>query len=192
MLYGYARVSTSGQAKDGNSIEQQEKLLRDAGAVEVYADSFTGTKLDRPQFSILLTKLKEGDTLIVTKLDRIARSMTDGSRLITDLINRKITVNILNIGVMDSTPSSRLIRNIFLSFAEFERDMIIERTQEGKAIAKTKAGFREGRPKKNTPEQLRHAVELLENHTYNDVSAMTRISKSTLQRAKREMNALAL
>jgi len=65
--------------------------------------------------------------------------------------------------------------------------MIIERTQEGKAIAKTKAGFREGRPKKNTPEQLRHAVELLEKHTYNDVSAMTRISKSTLQRAKREM-----
>ena len=192
MLYGYARVSTSGQAKDGNSIEQQEKLLRDAGAVEVYADSFTGTKLDRPQFSILLTKLKEGDTLIVTKLDRIARSMTDGSRLITDLINRKITVNILNIGVMDSTPSSKLIRNIFLSFAEFERDMIIERTQEGKAIAKTKAGFREGRPKKNTPEQLRHAVELLEKHTYNDVSTMTRISKSTLQRAKREINALTV
>ena len=192
MLYGYARVSTSGQAKDGNSIEQQEKLLRDAGAVEVYADSFTGTKLDRPQFSILLTKLKEGDTLIVTKLDRIARSMTDGSRLITDLINRKITVNILNIGVMDSTPSSKLIRNIFLSFAEFERDMIIERTQEGKAIAKTKAGFREGRPKKNTPEQLRHAVELLEIHTYNDVSTMTRISKSTLQRAKREINSLTV
>ena len=54
MLYGYARVSTSGQAKDGNSLEQQEKLLRDAGAVEVYADSFTGTKLDRPQFSNLM------------------------------------------------------------------------------------------------------------------------------------------
>ena len=108
MLYGYARVSTSTQAKDGGSLEQQEKLLRDAGAVEVYTDSFTGTKLDRPQFSILLTKLKEDDTLIVTKLDRIAHSMTDGSRLITDLINRKITVNILNIGVMDSTPSSKL------------------------------------------------------------------------------------
>jgi len=189
LVYGYARVSTLGQAKDGNSLEHQEKLLRDAGASEIYADSFTGSKLDRPQLNILMEKLIEGDTLIVTKLDRVVRSMWVGSRLITDLINRKITVNILNIGVMDNTPSSKLIRNIFLSFAEFERDMIIERTQEGKAIAKTKAGFKEGRPIKNTPEQLRHAIELLENHTYNEVSRMTRISKSTLQRAKRALNA---
>ena len=180
-------MSTTGQARDGNSLEHQEKILRESGALDIYANSFTGTRLDRPQFKILMTKLSEGDTLIVTKLDRIVRSMSEGSRLITDLINRKITVNILNIGIMDSTPSSKLIRNIFLSFAEFERDMIIERTQEGKAIAKTKAGFKEGRPKKNTPEQLRHAVELLDRHTYNEVAKMTRISKSTLQRAKREM-----
>ena len=185
LVYGYARVSTAGQAKDGNSLEHQERMLRAAGAAEIYADSFTGTKLDRPRFKVLLSKLTEGDTLIVTKLDRIVRSMTEGSRLITDLLNRKITVNILNIGVMDSTPASKLIRNIFLSFAEFERDMIVERTQEGKAIAKTKAGFKEGRPKKNTPEQLRHAVELLDTHTYKEVSEMTRISKSTLQRARR-------
>jgi len=186
MLYGYARVSTSGQAKDGNSLEHQEKLLRDAGASEIYADSFTGTKLDRPQFKILLTQLKEGDTLIVTKLDRIARSMMEGSRLVSELIERKIVVNILNVGVMDNTPSSKLIRNIFFAFAEFERDMIVERTQEGKAVAKTKAGFREGRPKGYTPEQIRHALELLDKHTYAEVVRMTRISKSTLIRAKRD------
>ena len=189
MVYGYARVSTAGQARDGNSLERQEKLLRDAGAAEIYADSFTGTKLDRPRFKILMEKLQDGDTLIVTKLDRVVRSMTEGSRLITDLLNRDITVNILNIGVMDNTPASKLIRNIFLSFSEFERDMIVERTQEGKAIAKTKAGFKEGRPKKNTPEQLRYAVELLDRHTYKEVSAMTRISKSTLERAKRTISA---
>jgi len=101
------------------------RALRDAGAAEIYSDSFTGTKLDRPQFKILFSQLKEGDTLIVTKLDRIARSMTEGSRLIADLIDRKIVINILNIGVMDNTPSSRLIRNIFFAFAEFERDMIV-------------------------------------------------------------------
>ena len=186
MLYGYARVSTAGQAKDGNSLEHQEKMLWDAGAAEIYSDSFTGTKLERPQFKILLARLKEGDTLIVTKLDRIARSMTEGSRLISDLIEKKIVINILNIGVMDNTPSSRLIRNIFFAFAEFERDMIVERTQEGKAVAKTKAGFKEGRPKEYTPEQIRHALSLLDKHTYTEVVRMTRISKSTLIRAKRQ------
>ncbi len=83
---------------------------------------------------------------------------------------------------MDNTPSSKLIRNIFFSFAEFERDMIVERTQEGKAIAKTKSGFKEGRPKKYTEEQLRHAIELLKDHSYLEVERMTRISKSTLIR----------
>lgn len=187
MVYGYARVSTAGQAKDGNSLETQEKMLRENGAQEIYADSFTGTKLDRPQLNVLLAKLQEGDTLIVTKLDRIARSLTEGSNFVNDLIARKVRVNILNIGVMDSTPSSKLIRNIFFSFAEFERDMIVERTQEGKAIAKTKEGFTEGRPKAYTPEQLSHAVELLETHSYKEVSNLMGISKSTLQRAKREL-----
>jgi len=185
MVYGYARVSTAGQAKDGNSLEQQEMVLRGAGAAEVFSDNFTGMKLDRPRLRALLDKLRGGDTLIVTKLDRIARSLTEGSRLVTELLERGVTVNILNIGVMDKTPSSRLIRNIFFSFAEFERDMIVERTQEGKALAKTKAGFKEGRPKAYTPEQLRHAVALLGSHSYSEVVNMTKISKSTLQRAKR-------
>ena len=136
MIYGYARVSTKGQAKDGNSLESQIELLKDNGAVEIYSDSFTGTKSDRPEFSKLLQKLESGDTLIVTKLDRFARSMSQGSELVNELLNRGIKVNILNIGVMDNTPASKLIRNIFFSFAEFERDMIIERTQEGKAITR--------------------------------------------------------
>lgn len=188
-IYGYARVSTAGQAKDGNSLEVQERTLKENGATVIYADSFTGTKLDRPKLNELLGLLQEGDTLIVTKLDRIARSLTEGSSLVNELIGRKVRVNILNIGVMDTTPASKLIRNIFFSFAEFERDMIVERTQEGKAVAKTRDGFKEGRPKEYTPEQLRHAVELLETHSYKQVSEMTQISKSTLQRAKREANA---
>lgn len=187
MIYGYARVSTKGQAKDGNSLESQEQQLKEYGAVEIYSDSFTGTKLDRPQLDKLLDKLQDGDTLIVTKLDRIARSMTHGSELVTDLINKGIRVHILNIGIMDNTPSSKLIRNIFFSFAEFERDMIVERTQEGKALAKTKAGFKEGRPKKYTEEQLRHAIELLKDHSYLEVERMTRISKSTLIREVRRI-----
>lgn len=189
MIYGYARVSTTGQMNNGNSLEGQEKQLEEAGAIKIYKDSFTGTRLDRPEFNILLSKLKEGDTLVVTKLDRIARSMTQGSELITDLINKGVRVNILNIGIMDNTPSSKLIRNVFFSFAEFERDMIVERTQEGKAIARTKAGYKEGRPRKFTDEQINYALNLLdEGNSYTKVSRITNISKSTLVRAKRNKN----
>jgi DNA invertase Pin-like site-specific DNA recombinase len=74
---------------------------------------------------------------------------------------------------------------MFLAFAEFERDMIVARTQEGKAIAKTKPGFKEGRPKEYTPEQLHHAVDLLKTHSYRQVEEKMKMSKSTLQRAKR-------
>lgn len=186
MIYGYARVSTKGQAKDGNSLENQIELLKSNGAEKIYSDSFTGTKTDRPEFNKLLEKLQKGDTLIVTKLDRFARSMTQGSELVTELINRGIRVNILNIGVMDNTPASKLIRNIFLSFAEFERDMIVERTQEGKAIAKTKEGFKEGRPKKYTDKQLDNALSMLTvnggDRSYNEVAELLGISKSTLIR----------
>ena len=186
MIYGYARVSTKGQERNGNSLENQIELLKENGAAEIYADSFTGTKTDRPEFKKLLTVLKEGDTLIVTKLDRFARSMMQGSELVTELLEKGIKVNILNIGVMDNTPASKLIRNIFFSFAEFERDMIIERTQEGKAIAKLKPGFKEGRPKKYTKEQLDNALSMLTVcgglYSYKEVERLLNISVSTLIR----------
>ena len=186
MIYGYARVSTKGQAKDGNSLEAQEKALKESGANEIYVDAFTGTKTDRPEFDKLMDKIQKGDTLIVTKLDRFARSMTQGSELVSDLVEKGIKVYILNIGVMDNTPSSKLIRNVFFAFAEFERDMIVERTMEGKAIAKQNPDFREGRPKKYSRKQIEHAVELLESHSYKQGEAMTGISKSTLIRAKKK------
>lgn len=187
MIYGYARVSTKGQAKDGNSLEAQEKALKAAGATEIYVDAFTGTKTDRPEFDKLLNKLNDGDTLIVTKLDRFARSMSQGSELVSCLIDRGIKVYILNIGIMDNTPSSKLIRNVFFAFAEFERDMIVERTKEGKAIAKQNPDFREGRPPKYKRAQIEHALNLLESNSYAQVEELTGISKSTLIRAKRKV-----
>ena len=186
MIYGYARVSTNGQAKDGNSLEAQEKALRESGANEIYVDAFTGTKTDRPEFDKLMDRIQKGDTLIVTKLDRFARSMTQGSELVSDLVEKGIKVYILNIGVMDNTPSSKLIRNVFFAFAEFERDMIVERTMEGKAIAKQNPDFREGRPKKYSRKQIEHALGLLESNSYKQVEDMTGISKSTLIRAKKK------
>jgi DNA invertase Pin-like site-specific DNA recombinase len=186
MIYGYCRVSTKWQAKDGNSLDAQYNLLKENGATEIYKDSFTGTQIGRPNLDILLNKLLPGDTIIITKLDRVARSLSQGSELVTRLISKDIKVNILNIGIMDNTPASKLIRNIFFSFAEFERDMIVERTQEGKAIAKTKAGYTEGRPKSYNVKQLDHAISMLSvnggNYSYNGAAEITKISKSTLIR----------
>ena len=186
MIYGYARVSTKGQAKNGNSLEAQQKALKEAGAIEIYTDAFTGTKTNRPEFNKLLNELNNGDILVVTKLDRFARSVSQASDIITQLIDKGITVNVLNLGILSNCSVSTLMRNVLLSFAQFERDMIVERTQEGKTIARQNPNFREGRPVKYGKEQINHALELLENNSYKQVEALTGISKSTLIRAKRK------
>ena len=185
MKYGYARVSTHWQASDGNSLEAQIESLNAAGADKIYMDEYSGRTTKRPQLDELLSVISSGDEMIVTKLDRMARSVIEGSELIKRLQEKKITVNVLNIGCMDNSPTGRLITNVMLSFAEFERDMIIERTQEGKNAAKrNNPDFKDGRPCKFSDEQMELALELLEKHSYKEVSNMTGISKSTLQRAK--------
>lgn len=108
------------------------------------------------------------------------------SDLITELIDKGVRVDVCNLGVLDNSSMSTLMRNILLSFAQFERDMIVERTQEGKAIARQNPEFREGRPKKYSKAQISHAVELLDTYSYKQVEAMTGISKSTLMREKRK------
>ncbi|KRF10757.1 recombinase family protein [Paenibacillus sp. Soil787] len=177
MIYGYARVSTVGQ-----DLEAQIQQLEANGAQKIYAEKFTGTKKDRPEFTRLLAELKSGDTLIITKLDRLARSAVIAITTVKDLYNRGVRVNVLNMGTVEDTTTGRLMLTILSGFAEFERDMIVERTQEGKAIAKQKEGFKEGRPKAYTEKQLNHAVGLLDKHSYTEVAAITGISKSTLIR----------
>lgn len=185
MKYGYARVSTHWQASDGNSLEAQIESLNAAGADKIYMDEYSGRTTKRPQLDELLSVISSGDELIVTKLDRMARYVIEGSELIKRLQEKNITVYVLNIGCMDNSPTGRLITNVMLSFAEFERDMIIERTQEGKIAAKrNNPNFKDGRPCKFSDEQMELALELLEKHSYKEVSNMTGISKSTLQRAK--------
>ena len=185
MVYGYARVSTKLQATDGNSLESQEMQLRDAGATSIYKDAFTGTKSERPKLDELKEKLMPGDKIIVTKLDRLARSTEDGLALIKDWNANNITVHVLNMGCIDNTPTGKLILTVMLAFAEFERDMIVERTQEGRAIARLDPDYKEGRHKKYTKAQMQHALQLLETHSYKQVEAMPGISKSTLIRAKK-------
>lgn len=183
MKYGYARVSTANQ-----DLESQLTALKNEGCQKIYSEKFTGTKADRPQFKELLSILEAGDTLVVTKLDRFARSTGDAIETIKDLFKRGIKVHVLNMGLVEDTPTGRLIFNIMSSFAEFERDMIVERTQEGKAIAKQREDFREGRPNKYSKKQVEHALKLLGTHSYKEVEETTGISKSTLIRAKKKAN----
>lgn len=191
MIYGYARVSTVGQSINGNSLEEQTAALMEYGCDEIVTEAFTGKTMKRPEFAALLRKLKEGDTLVVTKLDRFARTTIDGVQTVRELFDRGVKVHILNIGLIENTLTGNLILTVFLAFAEYERGMIAERTQTGKMIARQNPDYREGRPKKYTPTQLKHALQLLAGgNSYKQVEAMTGISKSTLVREKRRTAAL--
>ncbi|QSO52345.1 recombinase family protein [Alicyclobacillus curvatus] len=181
MKYGYARVSTVHQ-----DLESQIQALTNEGCDEIYSEKVTGTKADRPKFQEVLSKLQGGDTLVVTKLDRFARSTVDAIKTVKELFGRGIKVHVLNMGLVEDTPTGRLILTIMSGFAEFERDMIVERTQEGKALAKQRDDFREGRPKKYSKKQMEHALSLLDMYSYKHVEDLTGISKSTLIRAKKE------
>lgn len=179
MKYGYARVSTSEQ-----KLENQISLLTNAGAEKIYQEKFTGTTTKRPEFNVLLNQLQSGDMLIVTKLDRFARNTREALEIIQKLFDQGIKVNILNMGIIDNTPTGQLIFTIFSAFAQFERDMIVSRTQEGKAYAKKNdANFREGRPKTYSEAQIKFAHELhQQGMTYSMIEQKTGIGKRTLYR----------
>lgn len=188
MVYGCCRVSTKQQLEDGNSIEdQQAQILEKYPDAEIIVEAYTGGK-ERPIFSGLLERVQRGDIIVCTKLDRFCRSVRVGLGYIDTLLDKGVSIHILNMGLIEDTSMGRLIYTVLLAFAEFEKNQIVERCQAGKEIAKTREGFKDGRPKKYSKEQIAHAVELLKTHSYSQVESMTGISKSTLQRAKRDFN----
>ena len=184
MIYGYARVSSKKQLH-GNSLEEQVATLTANGATSITAEQFTGKTTSRPKLQALIDSLQYGDTLMVTKLDRLARNVTEGIELIRALFKKEVKVHVLNIGLLENTSMGNFFITTLLAVAELERSMIIERTQAGKEISRTKAGFREGRPP--LPEKkLLYALELLKTHSYKEVTDITGISKATLWRAKQK------
>ena len=186
MIYGYARVSTATQGRDGNSLEDHVAALEKYGCQEIIEEAFSGKTMERPKFQRLLDRLQEGDTLVVCKLDRFARTAIEGVQTVRELFERGVRVHILNMGLIENTLTGNLILTVMLAFAEYERGMIVERTQTGKAVARQDPNFRDGRPKKYTPQQIQLALDLLEQgRTYRQITEMTGISKSTLIRAKR-------
>ncbi len=191
-IIGYARVSSKGQL-DNNSMEQQkcEILKRYSNAI-IYSEQYTGTTTDRPIFNTIVNDLNSGDTLVVCKLDRLARNTVEGIEIVQSLFDKGVAVHVINVGLLENTSMGKFFLTTLLAVAEMERNTIIERTQNGKAIAKTKEGFKEGRPKSYTPKQINNAIDMLKNNSYKEVAEITGISKSTLIREVRYRKALKL
>lgn len=186
--YGYCRVSTKGQL-DGYGLDSQEwEILNKYPNAKIIKEQYTGVKMDRPIFNKLLGDLNRGDTIIVTRLDRLARNTVEGIQIIENLFNRGISVHVLNVGLLENTTMGKFFLTTLLAVSEMERNIIIERTQAGKELARKKEGFKDGRPKKFSNKQIEHALQLLELNSYKEVEQMTGISKSTLIRAKKNKN----
>ena len=183
MIYGYARVSTKKQLS-GNSIEEQYSTLKEQGCQEIIVEQYTGKTTDRPELGALMHKMTKGDTLVVTKLDRLARNVVEGVTLVRELLRSGIKVHVLNVGLLDDTPMGNFFITTLLAVAELERSMIMERTQAGKEVAKTKPGFKDGRPRiaKN---RIDAALSLVDaGNSYNKVAELTNIGVATLYRAR--------
>lgn len=183
--YGYARVSTKGQ-----SLDDQISQLKEVGisSSNIYSEKFTGTTIKRPVFDELTSKVKNGDTITVTKLDRLARNTREALNILDPLMSQGVKFNVLNIGMLENSTIGRLVKTILLAVAEMERDMIVDRTQEGKRYARLhKKNYHEGRPKRLITPHYQAAYDYLMDHTYKDTARAFDISVSTLQRIKNQV-----
>ena len=188
MKYGYARVSSVGQ-----NLTAQIRQLEEVGCDLVFKEKVSGRKKEeREQFNILLETVQKGDTIVVTKLDRFARSTKDALSTIEYLNNKGVSLVVLNMGgdkVDTATAIGKLMITVLSGIAEFEADMIKERQLEGIEEAK-KRGVYKGRPAKYTEKHrgLQHAIELFHNRdtnklTVKEIEEITKISRATLYRA---------
>lgn len=165
MKIGYARVSSSGQ-----HLDVQRTALTDAGCEKIYAEKVSGVG-ERVELQAALQFLRDGDCLVVYKLDRLGRSLKDLLDIIEQLQKKKVNLVSLKDNIDTSSTTGKLVLHIFASLAEFERDLIKERTEEGRREAKKK-GVRFGRPKQPKPEKANMCAQLYRNG--NSVSAIMR------------------
>jgi len=148
MIYGYCRVSSKSQALYGSSLDsQQQAILAKYPTAKITIEAYSGYKDTRPLFDELIKSLRKGDILVVTKLDRFCRSASNGINTLHYLYKVGVSFDILNMGVVENTAMGNLLFSVLQSFAQFERDMIVERTTAGKEIAKLKPDYHEGRTK---------------------------------------------
>jgi DNA invertase Pin-like site-specific DNA recombinase len=167
-IYGYARVST-----DGQSLASQDAQLHAAGCAKVYAEKVSGVKTDRPELAKVIKRLDAGDVLVVTRLDRLARSTRDLLNIL-DII-AKAGAGFKSLGdtwADTTTPHGRLMLTVLGGLAEFERELILARTSDGRSRAMAK-GVKFGRPPSLTPHQRQEAIRRLqEGETQADIARL--------------------
>ena len=183
MLVGYARVST-----DDQDLSLQRDALLAADCERIFTDTMSGAKVERPGLGEALAFCRPGDTLVVWRLDRLGRSLTNLIELLNALAEREIGFRSLSEQIDTTTSGGKLVFHIFGALAEFERELIRERTRAGLAAARAR-GRQGGRPKKlASPQQLAMARSLYEDgtHSINDICQILGISRATLYRAIKE------
>ena len=177
-MFGYARVSTNGQ-----DLSAQDAELRSAGCAKVFKEKVSGAKTDRPELAKAIRQLEPGDVLVVTRLDRLARSTRDLLNVLDEIAKRGAGFRSLKDSWADTTSAhGRLMLTILGGLAEFERELIRARTGEGRKRAKAR-GVRFGRPRKLTPHQRQEALQRLHaGETMADVARSFAVDGSTIRR----------
>ena len=178
MTRGYARVSTSDQ-----NLDRQQDALQKYGIDKLYCEKLSGTKKSRPELDRLLKDLQEGDTVVIESLSRLGRSVKNLSELMEIFNEKQIRLISLKETIDTTSSTGRLLFTILSSLAQFERDVLVERTNEGLAAARAR-GRTGGRPGSNK-KAIQKALALYDTNQYSvtEVTDLTGISKSTLYRA---------
>lgn len=177
MLIGYARVSTEDQNLDG-----QLDALKAVGAERIFTDKLSGKTRQRPELEKLLEQLRADDVVVVTKYDRLARTLSDLMGIVEAIREREAGFRSLGEDIDTTTPAGRLIFHVFGSIAEFERERIVERTREGLAAAR-KRGRVGGRPSALTPEAREQVRKLRDEGVKTaEIARMFKVSRSTVFR----------
>lgn len=184
MIFGYMRVSTTEQ-----NLDRQEKALLEAGCEKIFFEKVTGTKKERKELNRMIEQLREADTVIITDLTRLSRSTKDLIELVETFKDKKVNLKSLKESWLDTTtPQGNLMFTMFSGLAQFERDLISERTKEGLEIAKMK-GKQIGR-KAIDEDTLEFAFYLIEkeNKSIKETAEKIGISRMTLHRYLKKRN----
>jgi len=179
MIIGYARVST-----DDQKLEAQIDALEASGAERIYADKITGSKRERPQLDLMIDQLRQGDVVVVTKYDRLARSLRDLLDIVEAIGTRGAGFRSLAEDIDTTTPAGRLVFHVFASIAQFERERISERTLEGLQAAR-KRGRVGGRPPALSAAQRDEVRRMRdeEGRRLSEIAQLFRVSVKTIRRA---------
>ena len=178
MLIGYARVST-----DDQNLDLQRDALKKAGCEQIFTDRVSGTKANRPGLEDALSHLRSGDTLVVWRLDRLGRSLTHLIATVTELQELGVGFKSLTESIDTTTSGGRLVFNIFASLAEFEREIIRERTNAGLKAARAR-GRNGGRPKKLSQKQIQMLQHLAadKKHSVKEICQTLGIGRTAFYR----------